>query len=194
MKQIGARAARSLAALAMLVLCTAASANPVVWTLNGVSFDDGGTASGNFTYDPDQHSFRNWSISVAGGNTANFPALTYSRANSTTGTTNGGNSQDTILFELSDGSNRQLRMTPAVAFTDAGGIVPLNLTTASNGSGGIECYNCGPVRLITAGSLTGAPLAAPASSVPALSFAAMLMLIGAFLLLGLSRRQMRQRR
>ena len=35
----------------------AASATPLVWTLSGVTFDDGGTASGSFVYDADTSQF-----------------------------------------------------------------------------------------------------------------------------------------
>jgi hypothetical protein len=190
MYKCGLLISRSLAALAMLLLSAAASANSVVWTLDGVTFDDGGTASGQFTLDADRQVLRPWSISVAGGNTANFPALTYSfGTNSTASTFNGGNPQDTIVFELTDGSLRQLRITPSAALTDSGGTIALDLATAHNESGGVECFNCGPARIVTAGSLVGVPEALLVAPTPTLSLPAMLILIGSFLALGFALRR-----
>ena len=39
--------------LALLVCGVSAGAGPITWTLNGVIFSDGGTASGSLTFDPD---------------------------------------------------------------------------------------------------------------------------------------------
>jgi hypothetical protein len=39
--------------LSLMCLAVAASADPVTWVLADVTFDDGGTASGMFTFDPD---------------------------------------------------------------------------------------------------------------------------------------------
>ena len=40
---------------------------PVVWTLNGVTFDDGGTASGSFTYDAGTDTYSAISMSTTAG-------------------------------------------------------------------------------------------------------------------------------
>lgn len=170
---------KSIAAFAILFQCATAIAGQVNWTLSGVTFDDGGTASGSFIYDADSHTFSAWSISVAGGNTANFPAVTYGFPNSTVQSFNGGNPQDTILFAL-NGSARELRMTPTAALTDSAGTVALNLATAHNNSGGVECFNCGPARIITTGSLNGA-IVPNAAAIPALSLSGLLLLIGSLI-------------
>ncbi|HFD12938.1 MAG TPA: hypothetical protein ENJ32_10790 [Crenotrichaceae bacterium] len=45
--------------------------------------------------------------------------------------------------------------------TDAGGIISLNLNTARGQSGGVECYNCAPTRLITGGELATITIGTP---------------------------------
>lgn len=51
-----------------------ANATPIDWTINSMAFNDGGTASGSFTYDADTNMYSNISItttagSILGGNT-----------------------------------------------------------------------------------------------------------------------------
>ena len=57
--------------LSASVLCagfaTAASATPLLWTLNGLVFDDGGTASGSFVYDADSHHFSAINLATTAG-------------------------------------------------------------------------------------------------------------------------------
>lgn len=172
-------------ATVLLVFSASASANTLVWNLTGVTFDDGGTASGQFSYDSNAHKVGFWSISVAGGNTASFPEITYQASNSTKNSYNGGNPQDTIYFQLNDGSNRQFRITPSAALSNTGGTIPLYLAYSS---GNVECFNCSPFRSITAGSLVASVAATP-TSVPALSWPAMASLIAALAVLGLARRR-----
>lgn len=39
--------------LALILVAVTADASPIVWTLNSVALNDGGTATGTFTFDPD---------------------------------------------------------------------------------------------------------------------------------------------
>lgn len=61
------------------VLCagfaTAASATPLIWTLNGLAFDDGGTASGSFVYDADSNHFSAVNLTTTAG--SNLPGATF---------------------------------------------------------------------------------------------------------------------
>jgi hypothetical protein len=68
---------------------------------------------------------------------------------------------NTFKFKFND-STRALRFTPISDLTDAGGHVALNLNTEGNGSGGVECFNCSPFRLINGGSLDS-PVPEPAT-------------------------------
>lgn len=70
---------RSIPWFAGLVACNLAIAVPVVWTLDGVRFDDGGTASGSFLYDADvfgQTPLAKFRIETTGGSEA-FGTFTY---------------------------------------------------------------------------------------------------------------------
>ncbi len=132
-------------------------AEPVTWTLSGVTFGDGGTASGSFVYDaadPTSRVVSSWSISVAGGDTTTFPPVTYDQISSNA-------SYDTnspfdeinygLIMDLKAPSSRSLRLPGTSGFTNAGGTIPVNIA----GVGAAECYSCGPARLYTAGNLIG---------------------------------------
>jgi hypothetical protein len=72
-----------VAALCVVSLLSASSAQAAftTWTLNGIEFNDGGTASGSFTYDPaSPEKVGTFDIHVNGGS---FPAFEYTPANST---------------------------------------------------------------------------------------------------------------
>lgn len=185
-----------LTAVLALLFATRVFAVPIIWTLNGVTFDDGGMATGSFDFDADTSTLLNWDISVSGGNTGSFPALTYSTANASSSYYVGmGNSTHTIQFNLSS-SNREVRLTPVSDLTNAGGTVALDLATAGGGSGGVECFNCSPFRLINAGSLSGvAPISQPAPALGPPGSFRFTFLAAALLVVGvLSLGSLRQRR
>lgn len=140
-----------------LALCAGIPASAsVIWNLSGVAFADGGIATGFFTWDASTDTMGAYSISVSGGDIDTFPAVAYDNGDSSaTWMLLIGDSNNTFIFEM-NGSVRELRFTPITDLTNAGGTVPLNLSTANGGSGGVECFNCGPFRLIDAGSLTSA--------------------------------------
>jgi hypothetical protein len=84
---------RRLIFLIALVLfsATQADAVPLTWNLSGVTFLDGGTATGSFTFDADAATAGVLSapiITVTGGATGVFPPLTYSISNVVGGTLN----------------------------------------------------------------------------------------------------------
>jgi hypothetical protein len=144
-------AARLIAGISLLVLCVAgAQAFPVTWTLSGVTFNDGGTASGSFVYDADTNTISTLSISVAGGDTQTFPPLTYDNSTSTAGYALNAPTDAGAIFDL-NASIRQIRLPAVSQLTDAGGTLAVNIT----GSGAAECFNCGPFRVYTAGNLIG---------------------------------------
>lgn len=131
---------------------TTATAIPVTWNLSGVTFDDGGTASGWFDYDADVNSVFDYDISVAGGDTGDFPEISYTDDNSSVGIYPRTGQEDVFIFQI-DLSDRQFRITPVDELTNLGGTVAVDLFTAYNGSSGVECFNCNPWRRITAGEL-----------------------------------------
>ena len=144
---------------------SAACAAPVIWNLNSVSFADGGTASGSFTYDADIDQYSAWTIAVAGGTTAALPAYTYTSASGFQGI-HSASAIDFVAIPVV----RYLRLTFASPLTNAGGTTALIAGTA------FECDNCTIRRNIVAGSVTTAvPGAVPEPT----SWALMLMGFGA---------------
>ena len=63
-----------LAAAVLAAISINANAFPVEWTLNNFVFDDGGIATGGFTYDADTYELSNVSIVTSGGS---LPGNTY---------------------------------------------------------------------------------------------------------------------
>lgn len=158
----GCRFVRALALFASFVFCCAANAYPVTWTLSGVTFDDGGTATGYFVYDADIDTLSTFSVSVAGGATTTFPPFTYDNASSSGSVYSfGAGDVGTVLDQ--NGTSRGIRIPAVSALTDAGGTLAVNIA----GRGAAECYNCGPARVFTGGNLIGtAPpsITSPASA------------------------------
>jgi hypothetical protein len=142
-----------VAIIALLFFSTSAHAVGIIWSLNGVTLDDGGTATGTFVFNADTSTVSNWNVSVSGGDTGTFSPFTYSTGSSSFFFTIATWSPlDTFNFE-ENSSNRELRLTPIASLTNAGGTVPIDLATSSGGSGAVECFNCSPFRVIDAGSL-----------------------------------------
>ena len=56
-----------------------ASANPILWSLVGVTFDDGGTATGSFVYDADTNTYSNIFITTTAASA--FGGATYTLIN-----------------------------------------------------------------------------------------------------------------
>ncbi|MFL6446925.1 MAG: PEP-CTERM sorting domain-containing protein [Bryobacteraceae bacterium] len=130
-------------------------ASTVTWNLSNVKFSDAATASGSFDWNVDTNTLSNWNISVGAGV---LSAFTYTPSNSSAGSYFQVAGYENELLFMMNGTTRQLRMTPLVALTNAGGTVPINLNTFGNGSGSVECFNCAPYREIVSGTLmTGTP-------------------------------------
>ena len=133
-----------------LVCSSGAYAFPVTWTLSGVTFSDGGTATGTLVYDADTNSLSSWSVSVAGGNTGLFPPITYDPSTAN-GVYDTGNPTTIGFLLLINSSTRALRLPGVSTLSDAGGTVAINLASGFQG----ECFNCSPYRGFTAGNLVG---------------------------------------
>jgi hypothetical protein len=144
----------------VLVLCAGtANAVPVTWTLSGVTFTDGGTATGSFVYDADTDDLSTWSVSVAGGDTQTFPPITYDSTDSSATYLTNAPTTFGALFSLNS-SFRGIRLPATSVLSNAGGTLPVNIGSAA----AAECYNCNPFRNFTAGNLVGAVAPAITSS------------------------------
>jgi hypothetical protein len=145
-----------------------AIAAPLTWTLQGVTFNDGGSATGDITFDASSGSVLNWDISISGGDVSTFPAFTYTPATV----------QEVGIFAAGPGMSLQFFVDPSAPggipesrllslttdglLTDSGGAVSL-ITQANTPDGffeSAECYNCTPYRLIVGGSLNAVPVPA----------------------------------
>lgn len=165
--------------LFMLFMVTAnANAAFINWTLDGVTFDDGGTATGSFMFDADASVYNNISITTSGGTTgvsntfqfvSEYP-LTYTPANY---------SQYLIASELDHLSSLPGSVTDnsgllylifSTPLTNAGGTVPISAYSPTSPSQEAECnasvsdFGCvsyAQIREITAGSVIASTVNPP---------------------------------
>jgi hypothetical protein len=127
-KGVAAFVVSTAATIAILSFANSASAVPLTWAMAAL-FDDGGNATGTFTYDADTNTYLDFNISVAGGNTTSFPPFTYSPATSSaTGSATGLNlfavpSLFLDRFLFMDFGNAQTGLLQPL--TDAGGFIPI---------------------------------------------------------------------
>jgi hypothetical protein len=124
-------------------------------TLQNVTFYDGGVANGSFTFDSATSTITNWSISVSGGDTVSFPALTYDTLNSVASAGLGDLGLPRFLFEV--GGNRHIALLLEDPLPLSGGSDPFHIWPDGepSHSGGFECLNCAPFRNFATGSLEG---------------------------------------
>src|SRR5262249_10560937 len=141
--------------LSLLILVTGlvgdvpSHAGPIVWQLFGVTFSDGATASGTFTYDASSDLYSAWNITVTPGILTAY--------NYRPGIDSGfvgihpAGQVDFVAFPPAT-PGRYVRLTFASALTNAGGI---DLLRTNNS--GYECNNCTTFRYITGGQVASVP-------------------------------------
>jgi hypothetical protein len=167
----------TLGLLVLLLLTTAANAQPLTWFLDGVKFDDGGTARGSFNFDPDAGTpcstgaspcgrFSNVHITTTTGSTRT--GATYSFVCGTDVPTCTGLSPDsTQRLDLTTTAANQTGLPGFALFFTNGGGPPAGLTdfggsidvSSANAGGGVEgtCADAAcsiptaPVRVTVAG-------------------------------------------
>ena len=148
------------AALVSIVALFSASANatPVDWYLSGVTFADGGTASGSFTYDADTSTYSAISISTTAGSIITT-AKSYDVIKSGVGCSTPEvfcviNSADVANCAGKTGATFAHVGTP---LTNAGGTIALTFAREYT----FENFTCStvgsPLRLVTTGSFTSNP-------------------------------------
>lgn len=149
----------------------AAHAALVVWTLDGVVFDDGSTASGSFTFDAATTTFSSLSISTTSGASYELADL----AGSVFGAdANGVNVVDGYLFGGDNTGRAILNLDFVSSLTDAGGIVSIvtGFPSFEGVCGTMDCTSGSVSRFtIAGGRVIGAPVAV--SSPGALSMLAL---------------------
>lgn len=182
------------------VVLTAAPAVavPISWTLSGVTFDDGGTASGSFFYDADTDVFSAWSISIVAGSVTALPTFTYDPTTSKdTGCAGTQPCFDTVLAGSGVGSVvRQIGFVPVSALTNAGGTTAISLgfeqsctiTSFISITSYAESCDTAKQRATFSGTLSAATDPGPGTQVPE---PATILLFGSALL-GLAARRRRR--
>ncbi len=138
-----------------LLFSAAVHATPVTWTLDGVIFNDGGTAVGSFTYDADTNTFSSINIATS-ADAALGLGTTYGNP------TGLGNSTffDTINQPKGAGIPRLL-FDLSLAMTNAGGNIPINIGGGQfDGEGTCatdSCVSFASSRTIIEGSISAVP-------------------------------------
>jgi hypothetical protein len=136
-----------------VALSTAAlsvQATPITYTLTGVTFADGATATGSFVFDSTTHLSSAFNISTTPGI---LTAFDWSKANS--GLYFGGGAGINNFTLITTDGRRVFNFSFMDPFTNAGGTNLINLAST------YECYNCSPFRRVTAGSVTSNPVPEP---------------------------------
>lgn len=144
-------------------------ASTVFWTLQSVSFSDGGTASGTFNYDADTNTFSAINITTAGGSV--LPGDTYTflcggDINCSGVAPNSGQAlfldSDPASTNLNGLTGLFLQFTPS-ALTDAGGVNSISGSEIT--CSGSDCNTpTTPSRDIVSGAVSGqAPVPEPSS-------------------------------
>ena len=153
-------------AITLGLLSVSAQAIPVIWTLNDVTFDDGGTADGSFVYEAGSNTFSMINISTMG------PALgpqSYMDDHPIFGFDVQAVFLSGLAADLTGmtllAMSFDIPGTGAPMLTDAGGIIPINMDPGSGSFEGMcinpTCVNPTgfPQREITGGSVFGNPMA-----------------------------------
>ena len=157
----------------LLALCavTVASAKPVTWVLQGVTFSDGGTASGSFVYDADTNTYS--SVNITTTTTGTYTGHTYA-------TVVAGFSSATALLTVTTPSyttgTPNFYLTFTSPLTDSGGTLTLsvgNNPTQDSAEAHCDDVTCNsveaPFRLVVSGGSMSTVASAPALSAPLLA-------------------------
>jgi len=145
-----------------------AIAAPVTWTLSGVTFADGGAASGSFVYDASTNTYSSVNITTTAGE--NLPGATYHFISTFFA------SNYAVFVTLGSGSltgTTALYLEFSSALTNAGGTVPLVVGptfTVQSDEGTCPNSTCStgaaPSRQVSAGSVVGTPAGVPSTPAP----------------------------
>jgi hypothetical protein len=145
--------------IALLAASTAAQATPINYTLSGVTFTDGTSATGSFYFDAVTHLSSSYSISTTAGV---LSAFTFDKSDS--GLYYGGGAGPNNFTIITTDGRRVFNFSFLTPFTDAGGNNVINISST------YECNNCGTFRRVNAGFVTSNAVPEPATS--ALMFSA----------------------
>jgi hypothetical protein len=134
-------------------------ASVIDWTLEGVTFDDGGTASGTFSIDSSTGDLVSYDITTTDGTTLVGTVFDPSTAPFVAYGDYGPNS----FLLLTVAGTRYITLEFLNPLTSGGTdpIIP-GYDPVSN-TGSYECNNCAPARFVTAGEATSLPVPEPST-------------------------------
>lgn len=154
--KISALLSRAILSAAVLA-ASIASATPLTWTLQGVTYEDGATASGSFIIESTTGNMLSWDITTTAGLLSGFH---YDLSDSSLFARDFfGSPNSYTIVRNSPFAEPYINMTFVSALTAPGTV---NFTTAQNNSGSWECINCDRIRYLTAGAVTTNPVPEPA--------------------------------
>lgn len=144
----------SAAVVAILTVSSPAQAVLLNWNLDGVTYDDGGIASGSFQYDADTEQIGNIDISVTNGTT--FSSFNYQFTGLVSGDFGDG-------FSLRDfNANNRWFQLAFNQLSNAGGSVSVVGNSYEATCINVSCSNPAfPIRNVTAGEIVGTPATQP---------------------------------
>jgi hypothetical protein len=144
---------RSIFLIFALLVSLAANAAPVLWAVDSLLFDDGGTGSGTFTYDADTNTYANIDIVTTAG--TEFDGAPYMAVIDSA--PNDSDYLAVMLFPLEGAP--LLELSFAASLTNAGGVIAIEGVGES--LCGQECtYPILGLRDITSGQISAVPVPA----------------------------------
>lgn len=151
--------------LFMLAGSCSMQAIPVVWYLNGVTFTDGGAATGSFIYDADTNTYSSIKIFTTPGTGVTSPASVGAGGNYTEQSPGVASPTSDILMTDSPtitGVTRGLRLVFSAPLTNLGGNVPLNAGVTEGFCSVVNCLSVGTdFRVNATGSVVALSAAGP---------------------------------
>ena len=144
---------RSLLLIFTLLVSMTANAAPVIWTIDSLLFDDGGTGSGTFSYDASTNTYSNIDILTTAG-TASTGAPYMSVIDFAP-----NDSDFLAVMVVPLAGTHSLELSFAASLTNAGGIIAIDGVGES--LCGQECmYPAVRLRDITSGQISAVPVPA----------------------------------
>ena len=153
-----------LLSAAALAAPRVAEAAPLPWTLSGVTFDDGGKASGTFDFDAVTGAYSDVAIATTAG--SSFAGATYSAALPSPISAPGQRIAVTTAALTDYTGTSALVLAFDQRLTGTGGTVPL-IASGEGSCLNSGCTNIGLDRDVSAGSVTAAAPVGVLASVPA---------------------------
>ena len=166
----------ALLAIGLSLGAGAACADPITWSLYGVTFEDGGRASGTFVYDADTNTFSAVNIVTTGGGA---PGATYTQPGGVYGGAGlpvAGSRVGVLTLSGPGVGRRNLNLQLLAGMTDAGGLInirPTSAFSAETACADAPCATATAVRGVTGGAVTSYPL--PPATIPTLGEWAMIL-------------------